>query len=82
LPLSVFSIVYLVEILLLEPLPVVQKVQALIVSLGRCNKKLEAQWAEPVSLNCRTNQKQELPMAARFVNPSGRNFTIFIEDLP
>jgi hypothetical protein len=35
--------------------------------------KLEAQWAEPVSLTCRTNQKQELPMAAMFVNRSERN---------
>jgi hypothetical protein len=36
-------------------------------------KKLEAQWAEPVSLTCRTNQKQELPMAAMCVNRSERN---------
>jgi hypothetical protein len=35
--------------------------------------KLEAQWAETVSLTCRTNQKQELPMAAMFVNRSERN---------
>ena len=32
--------------------------------------KLEAQWAETVSLTCRTNQKQELPIAAMFANGS------------
>ena len=35
--------------------------------------KLEAQWAEPVSITHRTNQKKELPMEAMFVNRSGRN---------
>ena len=35
--------------------------------------KLNVQWAEPVSLTSRTNQKQELPMAAMFVNGSGQN---------
>jgi hypothetical protein len=33
--------------------------------------KLENQWAEPVLLTCWTNQKQELPTAAIFVNGSG-----------
>jgi hypothetical protein len=33
--------------------------------------KLETQWAEPVSLTCRSNQKQELPIAAMFVNGMG-----------
>jgi hypothetical protein len=28
--------------------------------------KLEAQWDEPVSVTCPTNQKQELPMEAMF----------------
>jgi hypothetical protein len=30
-------------------------------------KKLEAQWAEPVSFTCLTNQKQELTMAVMLV---------------
>ena len=35
--------------------------------------KLEAQWAEPVSLTCRTNQKQDLPKEAMFVNRLEQN---------
>jgi hypothetical protein len=38
-----------------------------------CKLKLEAQWAEPVWLTCWTNQKQELPMVAMFVNGLKRN---------
>jgi hypothetical protein len=39
----------------------------------RVNITLEAQWAEPVSHTSRTNQKQELPMGAMFVNGLGQN---------
>jgi len=43
--------------------------------------KLESQWADPVLLTSRTNQKKKkkkkkkkvLPMSAMFVNGSGRN---------
>jgi hypothetical protein len=35
--------------------------------------KLETQWAEHASLTCWTNQKQELPMVAMFVNGLKRN---------
>jgi hypothetical protein len=37
------------------------------------NQNLEVQWTEPVSLTCRTNQKQELPIAAMFANGSKWN---------
>jgi hypothetical protein len=41
--------------------------KALVIYIFKV-RKLEAQWAEPVSLTCWINQKQELPMVAMLVN--------------